>query len=389
MLPQRPSATAISVAPVARDVAAGKIVERDKNPAIEVEACISDEESDDSNEHHDGEEASSGDDDQWDTMSFYADLLENGGDEAYVKEGAHEICTPEEAQKYKTLLRTVGQDEFVTQTLEAGTISARKLCTAFGVLPPPGFETAPDKAYYPLLGLAITREITKRCKLLEYNTMGDAAALLKSAKNIVVVTGAGISTSLGIPDFRSKNTGLYSQLAKIGLNDPQEVFNIDVFNDDPTIFYSIAKDILPSSKKFSPTHAFIRLLQDKGKLLTNFTQNIDNLEEHAGIVKEKRIQCHGSFATATCQKCRVNVPGSVIETDLKAGRVPRCQSCARQLAQVRPAGMKRKRSSNGVTKSRKKSDYEDSTEDDDEYEIAGAGIMKVCIDPPFFTTPVS
>lgn len=43
-----------------------------------------------------------------------------------------------------------------------------------------------------------------------------------------------ISTSLGIPDFRSKGSGLYSRLESLGLSDPQEVFNIDVFNDDPT-----------------------------------------------------------------------------------------------------------------------------------------------------------
>ena len=186
-----------------------------------------------------------------------------------------------------------------------------------------------------------------------------------------------ISTSLGIPDFRSKDTGLYSQLQHLGLNDPQEVFDISIFREDPSIFYSVAKDILPSTDKYSPTHAFIRLLQERGKLLTNFTQNIDNLEGHAGILPEKLIQCHGSFATASCVECKYNVKGEEIYKDLKAGRVARCDRCIRHIRQSTPAGIKRKRSSNGLPKGKKKrQEYEDSTDDED-YDIAVAGVMKV------------
>ena len=156
------------------------------------------------------------------------------------------------------------------------------------------------------------------------------------------------------------------------------MFDISIFRDDPGIFYSVAKDILPTTKNYSPTHAFIRLLQDKGKLLTNFTQNIDNLEGHAGILPEKLIQCHGSFATASCVECKYRVSGEEIHKDLKAGRVARCDRCIRQLRQTRPAGIKRKRSSNGISSSKKKhQDYEDSTDDED-YDIAVAGVMKVC-----------
>lgn len=138
----------------------------------------------------------------------------------------------------------------------------------------------------------------------------------------------------------------------------------------------MAKDILPSTRKFSPTHAFIKLLQDKGKLLTNFTQNIDNLESYAGILPEKLIQCHGSFATATCVECKYLVKGEEIYKDLKAGRVARCDRCIRSLRQAKPFGIKRKRSTNGVPSSKKKrQSYEDST-DDEEYDIAVAGVMK-------------
>ncbi|KAL9124692.1 MAG: hypothetical protein Q9217_006002 [Psora testacea] len=244
----------------------------------------------------------------------------------------------------------------------------------FGIRPPFFFDGQPDEAYYKLLELGICRELSRRDKLPQYNTVDDAVTLLNKSRNIMVLTGAGISTSLGIPDFRSKETGLYSQLQHLGLSDPQEVFDISLFREDPSIFYSVAKNILPSSKKFSPTHAFIRFLQDQGRLLTNFTQNIDNLEGHAGIIPEKLIQCHGSFATATCVECKYKVKGDVIFDDLKAGRVARCDRCLDALRDVK-SGFKRKRSSDSSSKSRKKrQSYEDSTDED--VDIAVAGVMK-------------
>lgn len=143
----------------------------------------------------------------------------------------------------------------------------------------------------------------------------------------------------------------------------------------------MAKDILPSGNKYSPTHAFIRLLQEKGKLLTNFTQNIDNLEGHAGIRPEKLIQCHGSFATASCLECKYKVKGEEIFKDMKIGRIARCDQCIRHLRQLRPAGLKRKRNSNGASRSkRNRKNYEDSTDSED-YDVMAAGVMKVVLSP--------
>lgn len=103
-----------------------------------------------------------------------------------------EACTLEEALAFRKRLRDVGEDQFITDTIEAGNITAKKLCTAFGIRPPLFLEGAPDSAYYPLLGLGISRELTKRVKLLQYNTVDDAVLLLKKAKNIIVLTGAGV-----------------------------------------------------------------------------------------------------------------------------------------------------------------------------------------------------
>ena len=109
--------------------------------------------------------------------------------------------------------------------------------------------------------------------------------------------------------------------------------------------------------------------------MTNFTQNIDNLEGHAGILPEKLIQCHGSFATATCIECKHRVKCEEIYRELKAGRVARCDRCIRSIREAKP-GLKRKRSSNGSTIPRKKrQSYEDSTDDEDD-DIAVAGVMK-------------
>ncbi|KAL8929849.1 MAG: hypothetical protein Q9208_000993 [Pyrenodesmia sp. 3 TL-2023] len=351
-----------------------------KAPAIEIIDLSSKPESEDEeqrDEHHDDAslpELDDGDDEDY--LSLYEDLLDGMPDRSEWDEEPLDTCTVKESFAFRKRLRLVGEDQFITETIEAGTISAKKLCTAFGIRPPPLLEGQPDQKYYPLLGLGITRELSKRVKLPQYNTIEDAVELLKRSSNIIVLTGAGISTSLGIPDFRSKDTGLYSQLEHLGLSDPQEVFDITIFREDPSIFYSVAKDILPTTQKFSPTHGFIKLLQDKGKLLTNFTQNIDNLESCAGILPEKLIQCHGSFATATCVECGYRVKCEEIYKDLKAGRVARCDRCVRTLRQTKPFGIKRKRSMNGFAPNKKKrQSYEDSTDDED-YEIAVAGVMK-------------
>ncbi|KFX98997.1 hypothetical protein O988_04092 [Pseudogymnoascus sp. VKM F-3808] len=317
----------------------------------------------------------------WDTESLFEDALQEIGDEGLL--GGDDVCTLEEAREYRRLLRDVGARVFCEKTVEAGAITAKKLITAFGIKPPGFLEGAPDMAYYSLLSMALSRELSKRSKLPTYNTIEDVVKLLDKCNNIIVLTGAGISTSLGIPDFRSKDVGLYAKLEHLGLSDPQEVFDIALFREDPSIFYSVARDILPTTSRFTPTHAFIKLLQDKGKLLTNYSQNIDNIEGVAGVKPEKLIQCHGSFATASCVKCKAQVAGETIFPDIRAGLIPRCKRCVQFLrAAAAPAAMKRKRSANGSEpKKRKKAEYEDSSSSggeggDDEYDVPEAGVMK-------------
>lgn len=243
--------------------------------------------------------------------------------------------------------------------------------TAFGVRPDLLF---PDEWYLRILKLSIERELRRRQKLNELNTIEDAVKLLEKSKHVMVITGAGISTSLGIPDFRSKNTGFYSKLQEKGFTEPEEVFDIHLFDEDPTIFYSLAKEILPVTDRCSVTHAFIKLVQDQGKLLTNYTQNIDNIEQFAGIEADKLIQCHGSWATAKCRKCEQTYDGKTIFQHVKTMRVPKCPACEKQL-QV-PLVKKRKRGSASSSRSRK-AGRSDDDDDDSDYDIPEPGVLKV------------
>lgn len=286
----------------------------------------------------------------------------------------HDVCTPEVAKKYRDRLREIGLEPFVEETLGKNTVSVRKLMTAFGVRLPGWMLDAPDESCLRVLGLAMMRELNKRQRLPQYSTIDDAAKLLDSANNILVVTGAGISTSLGIPDFRSKNTGFYSRLQAMGFQEPEEVFDLQTFDDNPSLFYSLAGDILPDLDKWTPTHQFIRMIQDKGKLLRNYTQNIDNIESHAGISPEKLVQCHGSWAFATCRKCGHKVPGEQIFDSVQKKEVARCGKCEMSLRT--PAGIKRKRTPNGTDKPKKRRGSDDN-DDDGQYDIPEAGIMKV------------
>jgi NAD-dependent histone deacetylase SIR2 len=98
----------------------------------------------------------------------------------------------DEAVAYRKRLHEIGKAAFVEETIGRGTITAKKLCTAFGIIPPAFLEDAPDAAFHPLLAIALSREYSKREKLQEYNTIEDAVELLKISQNIIVLTGAGV-----------------------------------------------------------------------------------------------------------------------------------------------------------------------------------------------------
>ena len=126
-------------------------------------------------------------------------------------------------------------------------------------------------------------------------TMDDVAARLRGAKKIVVMCGAGISVSAGIPDFRTPGTGLYDNLQAYGLPFAEAIFDIGFFEHNPKPFYHLAKEMWPGNFEPTPTHKFLKLLDDRGVLLRCFTQNIDSLEAAAGLPPAQIVAAHGNF----------------------------------------------------------------------------------------------
>ena len=88
-----------------------------------------------------------------------------------------------------------------------------------------------------------------RPRLPTTTTLPEVLTALRDASRIMVLVGAGISVSCGVPDFRSEG-GLYSLVESLGLalDDPQELFNIEAFDHDPAPFYSFAHALWPSDK---------------------------------------------------------------------------------------------------------------------------------------------
>lgn len=141
--------------------------------------------------------------------------------------------------------------------------------------------------------------------------------MIRDSKKLIVMTGAGISTAAGIPDFRTPGSGLYSNLMKYNLPFPEAIFDIVYFRKHPDAFYTLAKELFPGEFKPTKCHFFIKLLEEKGVLLRNYTQNIDMLERIAGVSDSLLVEAHGSFLGAKCVGRSVKIENST-ETIKKA-----------------------------------------------------------------------
>ena len=150
-------------------------------------------------------------------------------------------------------------------------------------------------------------------------------SLVTPLTSLSAQTGAGISTSAGIPDFRSPETGLYANLARLNLPYAEAVFDISYFRENPLPFYTLAHELYPGRYRPTITHSFISLLHKKGLLLRLFTQNIDCLEREAGVPDDKIVEAHGSFATQRCIECRTPYPDQEMKEHVKKMEVPRCK----------------------------------------------------------------
>uniref|UniRef100_A0A0R3RT13 NAD-dependent protein deacetylase n=1 Tax=Elaeophora elaphi TaxID=1147741 RepID=A0A0R3RT13_9BILA len=182
------------------------------------------------------------------------------------------------------------------------------------------------------LGKLTTKEKDKdtKQKLSSLTIEGIAEYINKSeVKNIIVLTGAGISTSAGVPDFRSPGTGLYDNVSQYNLPDPMAIFDISYFKKHPEPFYKLAKDLFPSHLKPTPCHYLIRLMAEKGLLLRWYTQNIDSLEFMTGINEDKLVTAHGCHHTSTCLSClsKFDLNWIMNKVFVEHVEVARCDKC--------------------------------------------------------------
>ena len=151
----------------------------------------------------------------------------------------------------------------------------------------------------PFRGTTNTAGRTHRAHLSSGATTLDlkavASFIAADDAKVVVMAGAGISVSAGIPDFRTPGTGLYDNLQEYGLPHPEAIFDLGFYSQNPRPFQRLCKELWPGNFAPTPTHAFFKVLDDKGKLLRCFTQNIDSLESAAGLDKSRIVAAHGNF----------------------------------------------------------------------------------------------
>lgn len=149
-----------------------------------------------------------------------------------------------------------------------------------------------------------------------------AIELLGASSHTAALTGAGISTPSGIPDFRSERHGLW-QLA-----DPLEVASLWGFHERPERFYTWFRPLLARSLVATPNpaHRALAQMEQVGWLETVITQNIDSLHQRAG--SRQVLELHGHTRTATCLDCGQTIAAEpLLSAILNHRPAPPCPSC--------------------------------------------------------------
>lgn len=148
-----------------------------------------------------------------------------------------------------------------------------------------------------------------------------AKALLENANYAICLTGAGISTESGIPDFRS-DRGYYNTMI------PEEALSVGVLESDPERFYSEGYRIIQDleGKKPNPAHIALAHLQKAGIIHEIVTQNIDDLHQQAGA--ENVLQVHGDASSARCTVCGREMDFAAFDELVQQGDIPpKCPNC--------------------------------------------------------------
>jgi NAD-dependent deacetylase len=146
------------------------------------------------------------------------------------------------------------------------------------------------------------------------------AALIGANQPCVVLTGAGVSTESGIPDFRSP-TGIWAEF------DPLEYASLPAFRADPKKVWSFYKPRIAMLTGAEPNaaHRALARLEEAGLVEAVVTQNIDLLHERAG--SRNVIEVHGSIRSATCPRCGTSYPRDDVVAKLQHAEAPLCDGC--------------------------------------------------------------
>src|SRR4030095_412336 len=150
----------------------------------------------------------------------------------------------------------------------------------------------------------------------------DAAELFRKAERVVVLTGAGISTPSGIPDFRSEGTGLWSR------DEPMEVASLSTFRTAPERFFSWFQPLASQIFNAQPNAAHVALaeFERSGQLRTIITQNIDGLHQKAG--SQHVVEMHGTLRTLSCTNCFKQFEADpYLRPFIETGKIPQCLNC--------------------------------------------------------------
>lgn len=185
-------------------------------------------------------------------------------------------------------------------------------------------------------------DVFQQQRIRNGETLQTIARLVYKSRKTIILTGAGISSTAGIPDFRSKD-GLYNLVKSRFPNQVvrgKDLFDSILFSNAASLslFCSFMAELRKAvlSADATTTHRFIKLLADKGKLVRNYTQNIDGFEARLGFdlskidSKSKVLQLHGDLHTLKCVVCNTifqyDDSGEYMN-QLVEGETPTCPEC--------------------------------------------------------------
>lgn len=153
--------------------------------------------------------------------------------------------------------------------------------------------------------------------MIEEATVQEVVRVLRYSQKVVALTGAGVSTESGIPDFRSAG-GLWSRF------DPMEYGTLGAFEKDPGKVWKMLRELIDIADATpNPGHKALAKMEEAGILKGIITQNIDMLHQKAG--SRTVVEFHGSIGTFTCLECMRKYS----LTDVRYMNVPpQCESCS-------------------------------------------------------------